>query len=161
VWLARWTKASGRSSLDYGELVEEALCVGWIDGLVNSLPGGRQAHLITPRRSGSGWSRSNKERVDRLSSEGRMTDAGLAVIEAAKVDGSWRLLDDAEALIEPVPLAMSLDAVPAARHHWDRFSASSRRALIWWVSSAKRDGTRERRVKAIVSEAEHGRRANF
>jgi uncharacterized protein YdeI (YjbR/CyaY-like superfamily) len=159
-WLARWTKSSGRNSLDYGQVVEEALCFGWIDGLVNSLPDGRQAHLLTPRRAGSGWSRSNKERVERLTGEGRMTAAGLAVIDAAKADGSWTSLDDAEALIEPVALAAALDAVPSARQHWDRFSASTRRALIWWVTSAKRDETRARRVTIIVSEAEQGRRAN-
>ena len=159
-WVARWTKASGRQPVPYELIVEEALCFGWIDGLVNSLPDDRQAHLMTPRRRGSGWSRSNKDRVERLLSEGRMTDAGLAVINAARADGSWAMLDDAEALIEPPDLAAALDLQPAARSHWDGFSASSRRGLLWWVMSAKRAGTRARRVSTIVSEAEQGRRAN-
>ena len=161
VWLARWTKATGGTPLSYEAIVEEALCFGWIDGLLNTLLDGRHAHLLTPRRPGSGWARSNKERVERLISEGRMTDAGLAPIEAAKADGSWSMQDAADALIEPDELAAALDATPEARRHWNAFPSSPRRALIWWVMSAKRDETRARRVKAIVDEAAEGRRANF
>jgi len=160
VWLARWKRASGRIPLDYAQIVEEALCFGWIDGVTNTLDDGRQAQLLTPRRRGSGWSPSNKERVERLVADGRMTDAGMRVIEAARADGSWSMQDAAEALIEPVELAAALDANPEARRHWDRFPRSPRRALIWWVMSAKRPETRQRRVTTIVDEAEKGRRAN-
>jgi uncharacterized protein YdeI (YjbR/CyaY-like superfamily) len=159
-WLAGWKRASGKPSLDYGELVEEALCFGWIDSVLNTLEDGRQAQLMTPRRRGSGWSTSNKERVERLLTDGRMTDAGLRVIEAAKADGSWSMQDAAEALIEPPELRTALDARPEARRNWDAFPKSPRRALIWWVMSAKRPETRERRVMTIVEEAAQGRRAN-
>lgn len=161
IWLARWTKATGGTPLPYDAIVEEALCFGWIDGLFNTLPDGRHAHLLTPRRKGSGWSRSNRERVERLIANGRMTDAGLAPILAARADGSWSAQDAAEALIEPDELAAALDALPEARRCWDRFPRSPRRALIWWVMSAKRDETRARRIRRIVEEAAQGRRANF
>jgi uncharacterized protein YdeI (YjbR/CyaY-like superfamily) len=161
VWLARWKKASGRIPLDYAQIVEEALCFGWIDGVTNMLDDGRQAQLLTPRRRGSGWSPSNKERVERLVADGRMTGAGMRVIEAAMADGSWSMQDAAEALIEPPELAAALDANPAARRHWDASPRSPRRALIWWVMSAKRPETRQRRVTTIVDEAAQGRRANF
>jgi len=161
VWLARWTKASGRPSVAYEAIVEEALCFGWIDGLVNTLGDGRQAQLLTPRRPGSGWSRSNKERVERLIAEGRMTEVGMAVIRAAQADGSWSMQDAAEALIEPAELAAALDASPEARRQWDGFPRSPRRALIWWVMSARRPETKARRVARIVDEAAEGRRANF
>jgi uncharacterized protein YdeI (YjbR/CyaY-like superfamily) len=160
-WLAGWKRSSGKPTLDYGQMVEEALCFGWIDGLVNTLDDGRQAQLLTPRRPGSGWARSNKERVERLIAEGRMTEAGMRVIEAAKADGSWSMQDAAEALIEPDDLRTALDANHEARRHWDAFPKSPRRALIWWVMSAKRSQTRLRRVTAIVAEAAQGRRANF
>ena len=160
VWLARWKKASGKIPLDYAQIVEEALCFGWIDGVTNTLYDGRQAQLLTPRRRGSGWSPSNKERVQRLVADGRMTDAGMRVIEAARADGSWSMQDAAEALIEPPELASALDASPEARRHWDAFPRSPRRALIWWVMSAKRSETRQRRVTTIVEEAWQGRRAN-
>ena len=160
VWLARWKKASGKIPLDYAQIVEEALCFGWIDGVTNTLDDGRQAQLLTPRRRGSGWSPSNKERVQRLVADGRMTDAGMRVIEAARADGSWSMQDAAEALIEPPELASALDASPEARRHWDAFPRSPRRALIWWVMSAKRSETRQRRVTTIAEEASQGRRAN-
>jgi uncharacterized protein YdeI (YjbR/CyaY-like superfamily) len=160
VWLARWTKASGQLPLEYEAVVEEALCYGWIDGLVNTLDDGRQAHLLTPRRSGSAWSRSNKDRVARLIAEGGMTDAGLEAIHRAQADGSWSMQDAADALIEPDELSAALDANPEARRQWGAFPRSPRRALIWWVMSAKRPATRARRVAQIVDEAAEGRRAN-
>jgi uncharacterized protein YdeI (YjbR/CyaY-like superfamily) len=161
VWLARWTKASGRPSVEYEAIVKEALCFGWIDGLVNTLDDGRQAHLLTPRRPGSGWSRSNKVRVERLIADGRMVKAGLAAIEAAHADGSWSMQDAAEALIEPPELRAALDGNPEARRQWDAFPRSPRRALIWWVMSARRPETSARRVAQIVDEAAQGRRANY
>ena len=161
VWLARWTKASGQAPVEYEAIVEEALCFGWIDGLVNTLDDGRQAHLLTPRRPGSGWSRSNKDRVERLIADGRMAEAGMAAICAAHADGSWSMQDAAEALIEPAELRAALDANPEARREWDAFPRSPRRALIWWVMSAKRPETLARRVAQIVGEAAQGRRANY
>jgi uncharacterized protein YdeI (YjbR/CyaY-like superfamily) len=160
VWLVRWRKGSGKDPLDYAAIVEEALCFGWIDGLTNTLDERRQAHLLTPRRKHSGWAASNKERVERLIADGRITEPGMRVIEAAKADGSWSMLDAAEALIEPVELTAALDAHPQARRQWDAFPKSPRRALIWWVMSAKRPETRERRVTKIIDDAAHGRRAN-
>lgn len=161
VWLAGWKRSSGKPTLDYGQIVEEALCFGWIDGLTNTLDDGRPAILITPRRRGSAWSRSNKERVDRLVAEGRMTAAGVRAVDRAKADGSWTALDAAEALVEPPELAAGLDANPEARRQWDAFPKSPRKALIYWVTSAKRPETRARRVALIVDEAAQGRRANF
>jgi uncharacterized protein YdeI (YjbR/CyaY-like superfamily) len=161
-WVARWTRASGNpTAVTYEQLVEEALCFGWIDGLTHSLGDGRQAILVTPRRKGSNWARSNKERVERLTAQGRMTDAGQAVIDRAKADGSWSALDAAESLTEPDELGAALDANPEARRQWDAFPKSPKRALIYWVTSAKRPETRARRVALIVSEAAEGRRANF
>jgi uncharacterized protein YdeI (YjbR/CyaY-like superfamily) len=160
-WVARWTRASGREPVTYEAVVEEALCFGWIDGLVHTLEDGRQAHLLTPRRPGSGWSRSNKDRVERLIADGRMAAPGLAAIRAAQADGSWSMQDAAEALIEPEELKAALDADREARRHWDGFPRSPRRALIWWVMSAKRPETRARRVAVIVAEAAQGRRANY
>lgn len=161
VWLARWTRATGGIPVSYEAIVEEALCFGWIDGLLNTLPDGRHAHLLTPRRPGSGWARSNKDRVGRLIAQGLMAEPGLAAINAAKADGSWSMQDAAEALIEPAELAAALDANPAARGQWNAFPRSPRRALIWWVMSAKRPETKARRVARVVDEAAEGRRATF
>jgi uncharacterized protein YdeI (YjbR/CyaY-like superfamily) len=93
VWLVSWKAATGRPRVPYEEAVEEALCVGWIDSLANTLDHERHLQLMTPRRPGSGWSRRNKERVERLTAAGLMRPAGLAAVAAAKADGSWRLLE--------------------------------------------------------------------
>lgn len=160
VWLVSWKAATGRPVIPYEAVVEEALCVGWIDSQAQALDDERSMLLITPRKRGSGWSRPNKERIARLTAAGRMRPAGLAVVEAAKADGSWSALDAVEALIEPADLAAALDAAPAAREHWDGFSPSSRKALLQWIVTAKRPETRARRIDETARLAAAGKKAN-
>jgi len=160
VWLVSWKKATGRPSVPYAEAVEEALCVGWVDSKPSSLDGERGMLWFSPRKPRSGWSRPNKERVERLLAAGLVTPAGLAVIEAAKADGSWTKLDEVEELVEPDDLAAALDAAPAARASWDAFPRSAKRGILEWIAQAKRAETRAARVEQTVAEAREGRRAN-
>jgi uncharacterized protein YdeI (YjbR/CyaY-like superfamily) len=91
-----------------------------------------------------------------------MRAAGLAKIEDAKRDGSWDAYAVAESLELPPDLRKAFGAgPPGARSKWDAFSPSSRRVILWWVHSAKRPETRAQRIALVVSEAAHGRRANF
>ena len=99
--------------------------------------------------------------VERLIPAGRMAPAGLAAVERAKADGSWSAYDAAERLEEPPELAAALDAVPAARASWDAFAPSARKGILWWVMSAKRADTRERRIAEVVAKAADGTRAQF
>ena len=161
IWLARWPRSSGRPELTIDEMVEEALCFGWIDGQLNVLPDGRRGHLLTPRRRGSAWAQSNRRRVERLIAEGRMTPAGLVVVEAARADGSWSAYEAADSLVEPGDLSAALDAVPEARGCWDAWPRSLRKGLLWWVLSARRPETRARRVASVVEHAREGRRPSF
>ena len=160
VWLVSWKVATGRPVIPYEEVVEEVLCVGWIDSRGNRLDDERHLLLVTPRKRGSGWSRSNKQRVERLTAAGLMRPAGLAAVAAAVADGSWTALDAVEDLIEPHELAAALDAVPAARESWDRFSPSARKAILQWIATAKRPETRAKRISETVRLAAEGRRAN-
>ncbi|MGD9571266.1 MAG: YdeI family protein [Thermoleophilia bacterium] len=159
VWFVNWKRGTGRPSFPYGEAVEEALCVGWIDSLKRTLDEERSVQLYTPPRRGSGWSRSNKERLVRLEAEGLMLPAGVAVVDAAKADGSWTLLDDVEALVEPPDLTAALDAVPGARANWDGFPASAKRLALYWIVQAKRPETRAKRVAETARLAGEGKRA--
>ena len=84
VWLVSWKKSTGRSSIPYGEAVEEALCFGWIDGTVNTLDDRRILSYMAPRKRGSAWARSNKERIERLERDGLIAAPGRAVIDRAK-----------------------------------------------------------------------------
>jgi uncharacterized protein YdeI (YjbR/CyaY-like superfamily) len=159
VWVASWRKASGRDPVAYGDLVEEAICFGWIDSTVNILDDERGLQLMTPRRPKSAWTRLNRQRAAVLEAQGRMTDAGRRAVEAAKANGWWTIYDSVEDLTEPDDLARALDACPPARTAWGGFPPSARKQMLWWVVSAGRPETRTGRIAKIVTAAEHGRRA--
>jgi uncharacterized protein YdeI (YjbR/CyaY-like superfamily) len=159
VWLASWRNSTGRPAVPYPEVVEEALCFGWIDSTVNILDEKRGLQLLTPRKPRSTWTRLNRQRVAELEAAGLMTEAGRRAVEVAKANGWWTILDPVEDLIEPADLAAALDAVPQARKEWDAFPPSARKMMLWWVVSAAKPDTRARRIATIVSKAAHGVRA--
>lgn len=159
VWLCSWRTPTGRPRCPYPEAVEEAICFGWIDSTVTNLDDDRSLQLFTRRKPKSSWTRLNRQRAADLEARGLMADAGRTAIEAAKSTGWWTILDSVENLIEHAELAAALDADPRARAHWDAFSPSARKLMLWWVVSAERPETRAARVTAIVSEAAEGRKA--
>jgi uncharacterized protein YdeI (YjbR/CyaY-like superfamily) len=159
VWVVTWRSSTGQDRVAYDAIVEEALCVGWVDSTVNVLDEERGLQLVTPRRPRSTWARTNKARVARLEAEGRIGPRGRRAIEAAKANGWWDLLDDVEALVEPADLRAALDADAAAREAWDRFPPSARKQMLFWIVSAVKDDTRRRRVETVVERAAHGERA--
>ena len=158
VHLLSWRTGSGRTSVPYEEAVEEALCVGWIDSVGGKLDEDRSLQWFSPRRSKSGWARSNKQRIERLTAAGLMLPAGLAAIEEAKRNGTWTLLDDVENLVVPDDLAAAFDANPGAREQWEAFSRSPRRAMLESIAQAKRPETRARRIAEIAEHAARGER---
>jgi uncharacterized protein YdeI (YjbR/CyaY-like superfamily) len=157
VWLAIGKKGNPISDLGYEDAVEEALAFGWIDAKALRLDEHRYMGLMTPRKPGSGWARTNKERVERLTAEGLMAPAGLAAVERARENGSWTLLDDVEALVEPPDLSAALDAEPRARQGWGALGASARKVALYWIATAKRPQTRARRIEQTASAAAEGR----
>ena len=159
VWVASWRKASGRDLVAYEDLVEEAICFGWIDSTVNILDAERGLQLMTPRKPRSGWTRLNRRRVAALETQGRMTDAGRQAVDVAKANGSWTIYDAVEDLVEPDDLAAALDASADARAAWDGFPPSARKQMLWWVIGSGRAETRASRIAKVVSEAASGRRA--
>ncbi len=112
VWLVSYKKATGKPRFEYNDAVEEALCFGWVDSKPNKLDAERTLLWFAPRKSGTGWSRPNKLRVDRRMKAGLMAEAGLRKVEQAKADGSWEKLDAIEELTIPDDLAQALDAYP-------------------------------------------------
>src|SRR5271157_3025485 len=103
IWLVFYKRGAGRPSVAYEESVEEALCFGWIDSIIKRIDDDRYCRKFTPRRGDSRWSNTNKKRVEKLIKEGRMTQFGLAKIEAAKRSGNWD--------VDPRP-AINLDIPP-------------------------------------------------
>lgn len=159
VWLVTWRAETGRPAPSYDDAVIEALRYGWIDSTARLLDDERRMQRFSPRRPGSGWSRSNKDRVAKLQEQGRLEPAGLAVIEAARADGSWELFDSVEALEVPDDLAEALAGLPGAREQFDSFPPSARKAILKWIVTAKRPATRERRVTDTAHKAARGERA--
>jgi len=153
-WVVRPRRAGG-SGLDYDALVEEALCFGWIDSREQPVDDERIIQLVTPRKPGSSWARSNKEQVARLT----LAEAGRRVVEVAKADGSWSRYDSAEALELPGDLVAALASNAAAAEQFDGFSDAAKRNILRWLIDAKRDETRAKRIAETVRLAAKGERA--
>ncbi len=160
VWLVVCKKATGKPRVDYDESVEEALCFGWVDSKPNTLDAERSMRWFAPRKPGTGWSRPNKQRVERLTAAGLMHPAGLAKVEAAKADRSWTALDAVEDGIVPEDLARALAAYPLATQHFTAFPRSVRRGIHEWIASARKPETRAARVAETARLADHNERAN-
>ena len=146
VWLLIRKKGSAAPGPSYEEAVEEALCFGWIDATTNRHDDDHFRLWFAPRKPRSGWSDSNKRRIDRLIADGRMTEVGLVKIDAAKADGSWTALDALEDLTVPDDLAEALEAAAPARAHFDAFPPGTRKQILFWIRDAKRPATRAKRV---------------
>ena len=160
VWTVRYKKGAGRPTLTVRDLVEEALCVGWIDSLPRRLDAERTMLYVAPRKAGSNWSGLNKRYVADLTARGLMRPAGLAAVERAQADGSWTALDEVEKLVVPDDLAAAFDTHPGSRAEWDAFPPSARRGILEWILNAKRPTTRQRRLDETARLAAQGERAN-
>lgn len=146
VWLIYYKKESGKPRVSYDEAVEEALCFGWIDSVVSKIDEESYMQLFTPRKTKSGWSRTNKLRIERLLATGLMESAGLKSIEIAKENGTWESLDEVENLTVPDDLQEALVQQPPALENFTAFSRSAKKLILVWIYSAKRPETRMKRV---------------
>jgi uncharacterized protein YdeI (YjbR/CyaY-like superfamily) len=158
IWLLLAKKHVPGRWLSYEEALEEALCVGWIDGLTKRYDEDFRAIRFTPRKTDSVWSEPNKRRVRRLLREGRMAEAGLALVRHARRSGAWaaaRRREDVSRM--PRDLAAALESA-GARARFDAFPPSYRKLVLYWIEDAKRPETRARRVAEIARTAALGRR---
>ena len=150
LWVVYRKKSSDFDGPIYEDLVEEALCFGWIDSQVRRVDEDRVMQWFSPRRARGLWSALNKERIERLVGAGLMTDRGRAAIDAAKADGSWSQIDDVDALVMPADLEEALSATPDAQHAYGALSESAKKRYLWWIHSAKRPATRAGRVEETI-----------
>ena len=159
-WLISWRTATGRPQVRYVEAVQEALTVGWVDGVKRRIDDERNMLWFTRRKATSGWSRINKERIASLEAQGRLLAAGREAVAVAKSNGAWTLLDDVENCFIPDDLQFALAGRPGAREHWDAFPPSARRAILGWIVQARTATTRAKRVTDTADKAARGERAN-
>ncbi|HXW03656.1 MAG TPA: YdeI/OmpD-associated family protein, partial [Vicinamibacterales bacterium] len=158
LWVGYYKRSTGRRSVTWSESVDEALCVGWIDGIRRSLDAARYVNRFTPRRKGSVWSAVNIRKAEQLIREGRMRAAGLAAFEARRENRSGIYsYEQRRDRLEP-PYEGLLRKQKAAWVFFQSQPASYRKAVGWWVVSAKREETRLRRLEQLIDDSTQGRR---
>ncbi|MFL5640788.1 MAG: YdeI/OmpD-associated family protein [Chloroflexota bacterium] len=157
LWLGRYKKASGRPSVTWPEAVDEALCVGWIDGILKGIDDISVAQRLTPRRKGSNWSAVNVANVERLMAEGRMRPAGIAAFEARTPErtGVYSYEREIAPLSDEEIARFQADA--AAWADWEGRPPSYRRTVTNWITTAKQPATRERRLATLIEDSRAGR----
>ena len=160
IWLIFYKKKSPKYNLSWSDSVDEALCFGWIDSVPRKLDARRSMLWFAPRKAGSNWSRLNKQRIDKMLAAGLIMPAGLAKLEAAKQDGSWTALDAVENLEIPDDLAVALAQYDQAASNFEAFPRSAKRGILEWISNAKRQVTRAKRIVETAELAQQNIRAN-
>lgn len=154
VWLIYYKKKSAVPSVVYSDAVDEALCFGWIDSKAKPIDEDSYMQFFSRRKPKSVWSKVNKEKIERLTKQGLMTEMGFEAIERAKQNGSWTLLDEAEALIIPQDLEEEFQKRPNAKPYFLSLSRSDKRNILQWLVLAKRPETRAKRIREIVELAD-------
>jgi uncharacterized protein YdeI (YjbR/CyaY-like superfamily) len=144
--------------MSWSEAVDQALCFGWIDGRANRIDDDSYMQRFTPRRPGSNWSKINVEKVARLKEEGLMRPAGLAAFERRKENktGVYSFEQRDEAKLTP-EFEGRFRANAAAWQDWEVRPPGYRKTATWWVMSAKREETRERRLGQLIECSAEGR----
>lgn len=158
LWIGYHRKATGRPTVSWPQAVDEALCVGWIDGVRYRIDEERHAQRFTPRRKGSIWSAINTRRADELIAEGRMRPAGKRAFEARSPEKTAIYSYERETAAFSKEQQARFEAEEAAWAFFQAQAPSYRRSITHWVSSAKRDETRERRFEKVLEESRGGRR---
>jgi uncharacterized protein YdeI (YjbR/CyaY-like superfamily) len=153
IWLVYYKATTGKPSISYQDSLEEALCFGWVDSIIQKIDEEKYARKFTPRKAGSKWSELNKHLVAKLVQEGRMTEAGLARVDFP--------LSEAPAARPkrpdlPMPdwLKAGLMTRPTAWENYLKLAPSHQRNYIGWISDAKKDETRQRRIREAIGRLE-------
>ncbi len=160
VWLLAYRKETGTPSVNYADSVEEALCFGWIDSHKRQFDEKSSVQLFTPRKLKSNWSALNKTRIVKLIEADLMLPAGLAKVEWAKQNGTWDALNEVSEAIIPPDLMVAFEQNVPALEHWEKFSKSSRKAILEWILNAKTTETRAKRILETATLAAKNVKAN-
>lgn len=162
LWIKVFKKHTKKPSVTWDEIVIETLCWGWIDGVKKSIDEDSYAQRITPRKPKSVWSKRNTEHVERLIETGRMREPGLVHVRAAKADGRWEnaYASSSESKV-PEDFLKALEKQPEAKACFETLNKSSRYAITYGLTSAKRAETRERRFNKFLDMLARGEKPGF
>ncbi len=158
VWLIFYKKDSGKPYIPWTEAVDEALCYGWVDSKRQSVDDMSFRQFFCRRKPNSIWSKINKEKIAHLTATGKMRKAGLEVVNRAKENGSWTLLDDVEEMMIPKDLEKAFRAHPGSKKFYQAQTKSIQKIMLGWIALAKREETRQKRIEEIASLAAQGKK---
>lgn len=160
LWIGFWKKSTGKPTMTWQETVDESLCFGWIDGIRKSIDADSYKQRVTPRRPTSIWSQINLGRVQALTAEGRMRPAGLAAFEKRDRTRAYSF----ENKDHPGLGAAELKLLRKNKSAWKFFDAqppSYKRVIGFYVMSAKKEDTRQRRLERLIQDSAAGRRVGI
>lgn len=151
IWVGFWKKSSGKVGMNYAQALDEALCYGWIDGLVHKYDEHSYAQRFTPRRSKSLWSKINTQHIERLTKIGKMMPAGLTTVEAAKADGRWAKAYESPANTQiPQDFLEKLQQNQRAAEFFTKLNKANTFHIAFQLHNAKKAETRLRRMDKII-----------
>jgi uncharacterized protein YdeI (YjbR/CyaY-like superfamily) len=152
IWLVYYKKHTGKDRVPYDDAVEEALCFGWVDSIVNRMDEDRYAQKFTPRKDNSKWSELNKKRVAKLEQLGLMTAHGTRKVEIAKQNGKWDEVIERPVFDEIHPdFQIALDQNPDAKSNFANLAQTYKKHYIMWISTAKKIETRQKRITEAIA----------
>jgi uncharacterized protein YdeI (YjbR/CyaY-like superfamily) len=150
LWVKIFKIKTGIPSVTWDDVVIETLCWGWIDGVKKSIDDQAYLQRVTPRKARSNWSKRNREHVERLINEGRMTESGLVHVRAAKADGRWENAYAVGEMKVPADFLAALDSKPKAKQFFETLTKSSHYVIAYGLTSAKKPETRQRRFAKFI-----------
>jgi len=150
LWVIYYKKHSGKTSIIYQEALEEALCFGWIDGIVKRLDEERYMQRFTPRREKSKWSETNISLCRKLVSEGKMHKSGMKFLHAWESYTAGNTAKKSEILV-PAEFEAALKDTPEAFSNFISLPPSAQKHYLLWITYAKREETRAKRIAESVS----------
>lgn len=153
VWVVLYKKDASVTNLSWSEAVDEALCFGWIDSTKRTVDEEKYKQYFARRKPNSIWSKINKDKIKTLTKSGKMTEAGMASVKIAKKNGSWTRFDAVENLEIPIELNRAFRKVRGSKPYFNSLSKSMRKQLLYWIISAKRPETKEKRIQDVVTAA--------
>ena len=158
LWVGFHKKATGRPSMVWSEAVDQALCFGWIDGIRKRVNADSYANRFTPRKARSTWSNVNIEKVARLTEQGLMMPAGLRAFEGRDSANSGVYSFEQRPDVLPPAFEEQFQANADAWRFFQAQPPGYRRTATFWVLSAKREETRQKRLATLIEDSAHGRR---
>lgn len=151
IYLIFYAVSHKNDSMRWQEAVRVALCYGWIDSTVKNIGPGKRRQYFCPRKPKSVWSKVNKNHIKELKKLNLMQKSGIAAIKIAKQNGSWEALDDVENGVIPPKLKAAFDKNPVAFTNFQNFTKGQRKSYLYWLNQAKREETRDKRIKEIIA----------